>query len=180
MNSDQFFNMNFEDALSITALCSDLGISNDDARLFVYIHVKSSAHPLGIQCFTEEREEEILALEIMLGKKDLSVLSSDDMDQNSELSDTLHKFGSFVKDSINELDGIARHGCGRELYFHSELARRLRFHTDKEFRKEKLRIYSTLILPNMKKYGKGKALETFERQRKAPPVLILNFRDSLN
>jgi hypothetical protein len=179
MNSDQFISMNFEDALCITALCSDLGLSNDDARLFVYIYVKSSGHPSGIQCFLEEKEEEILALEIMLGKRDISTLCPENPKTN-EHGDTLRKFGSFVKDSINELDDIARHGAGREFHFRSELAQRLRFHTDQDFRNEKLRVYSTLILPHMKKYGKEKAYEAFERRRKPQPVLILNFRDSLN
>jgi hypothetical protein len=179
MNSDNFISMNFEDALSITALCSDLGISNDDARLFVYIYVKSSGHPSGIQCFHEEKEEEILALEIMLGKRDISTLCSDNQKLN-ECGDTLRRFGSGVRDSINELDEIARHGAGREFHFRSELAQRLRFHTDKEFRNEKLRVYSTLVLPHMKKYGKEKVYEAFERRRKAKPIIILNFRDSLN
>ena len=180
MESDKFINMNFEDALSISALCSDLGISNDDARLFVYIYAKCSAHPSGTQYFAEEREEEILALEIMLGKKDISDISSGNQAISNECTDALRKFGSFVKDSINELEKIARHGSGREFYFRSELARRLKFHTDKKFRTEKLRIYSSLILPNMKKYGREKALQTFERRKKTPPVVILNFRDSLN
>jgi hypothetical protein len=179
MDSDQFISRNFEDALSITALCSDLGISNDDARLFVYIHIKSSGHPSGIQRFFEEKEEEILALEIMLGKKDLSIISSGSPSE-SECNENLRKFGSLMKDSLDALDNFARHECGHEFHFRSELARRLRFHTDEEFRKEKLRIFSTLILPQMKKYGKEKALAAFERKRKSSPVLILNFRDSLN
>jgi hypothetical protein len=179
MNFDQFISMNFEDALSIAALCADLGLSNEDARLFVYIHAKSAGNPSGIECFSEKKEEEILALEIMLGKKDFSVQSTE-----NPISDTfngiLQNFGGLVKDSIDNLDHIAREGCGREFHFRSELSQRLRFHTDDQFRKEKLQFFSAIILPHMKKYGKEKAFEAFARQRKTPPVLILNFRDSLN
>jgi hypothetical protein len=179
MNFDQFISMNFEDALSIAALCSDLGISKDDTRLYIYIHAKSAGNPFGIRCFSEKKEEEILALEIMLGKKDFSAQSTE-----NPVSDTfkgfLQKFGGLVNDSINNLDHIAREGCGREFPFRSELAQRLRFHTDDQFRKEKLQVFSAIILPQLKKYGKEKAYEVLGRQRKKPPVFILNFRDSLN
>lgn len=179
MDIDQFISGNFEDALSIAALCFDLGISNDDARLYVYIYVKSSGHPSGVQCFVEEKEEEILALEIMLGKKDISVLSSTNPSE-SESDEKLQQFGSLIKESVDALDNFARHECGHEFRFRSELTHRLRFHTDKEFMKEKLLIFSTVILPRMKKYGKDKALTAFDGKRESPPILILNFRDSLN
>jgi hypothetical protein len=178
MNSDQFISMRFEDALSIAALCSDLGISQDDARLFIYIHAKSCCHPSGIQCFIEKKEEEVLALEIMLGIKNMAVLFPE---KGSDAKNAmLQKFGDFAKDSLADLDRIAREGCGLESHFQSELSKRLKFHTDEKFRKEKLRIFSTVILPRMKEYGEEKAVEAFARQRKKPPVVILNFRDSLN
>ncbi len=178
MNSDRFISMNFEDALSIAALCSDMGISPDDARLYIYIHAKSCGHPSGVQCFIEEKEEEVLALEIMLGIKNIAVLFPE---KGADAKNAvLQKFGGFVKDSISDLDHIARHGCGLETHFRSELAQRLKFHTDEQFRKEKLRVFSAVILPRMKEYGKEKAFETFARHRKKEPVVILNFRDSLN
>jgi hypothetical protein len=178
MNSDQFISMNFEDALSIAALCSDLGISPDDARLFIYIHAKSSGHPDGIQCFMEEKEEEVLALEIMLGIKNMSVLFPE---RGSDATKTvLQEFGASVNESLCGLDNIARNECGLEFHFRSELARRLRFHTDEKFRKEKLQAFTAIILPHMKEYGREKAFQAFKRQEKKPPVIILNFRDSLN
>jgi hypothetical protein len=178
MNADRFISMNFEDALSISAICSDLGIPQDDARLFIYIHAKSSKHPNGIHCFIEEKKEEILALEIMLGIKDVAVLFPEKGSQTA--APILQNFGSFIKDSISDLDQIARQGCGREFHFRSELAQRLKFHTDQEFRKQKLQVFSTVILPRMKEYGREKAYEAFERHRKKQPVVIINLRDSLN
>jgi|WetSurMetagenome_2_1015567.scaffolds.fasta_scaffold196462_2 hypothetical protein len=178
MDSDQFISMNFEDALSIAALCSDLGISQDDARLYIYIHAKSCSHPSGIQCFIHEKEEEILALEIMLGIKNIAVLFPEK--GSDAIATVLQKFGTFTKDSISDLDHIARHGCGHETHFQSELSKRLKFHTDEKFRNEKLQIFSAVILPRMKEYGKEKALSVFETKRKKPPVIVLNFRDSLN
>ena len=179
MNSDQFISMNFEDALHIAALCDDLGISSDDAKLFVYIHAKSSNHPKGIQCFDEKKEEEILALEIMLGKKNMAALTSATQ-CSEECSNLLQNFSSSLKDSITDLDHIVREGCGLEFHFRSQLLRRLRFHTDETFKREKLLIFSTMILPRMKDYGKGKAQLESERQKKKAPFIIVNFKDSLN
>jgi hypothetical protein len=178
MNSDHFISMNFEDALSIAAVCSDLDIPQEDARLYIYIHAKSCGHPLGIQCFIEKKEEEILALEIMLGIKNMAVLFPEK--GSNATTSMLQKYNSFIKDSLADLDHVARYGCGLETHFQSELSKRLKFHTDDKFRNEKLQVFSSVILPRIKEYGKEKALSLFEHKRKKPPVIVLNFRDSLN
>jgi hypothetical protein len=134
---------------------------------------------MGVQCFDEEKVEEINALEIMLGIKNFPSIFS-----NQKSSDTgteaVQQFSSTMRQSVHDLDSIIRDRFGAESYLHSELARRLRFHKDPEFRKQKLNIFSTTILPRMKEYEKTKSGKGPFRERKKQPFLILNFRDSLN
>jgi hypothetical protein len=179
MDVDQFISKYFDDAMNISALCSDMGFSNDDARLFIYIHTKSSTHPMGIQCFDEAKEEEIRALEIMLGVKNFPSAQSEKQSIDSTAA-AFKEFGATMCKSVRDLDSIIRDRFGAESYLRSELVRRLRFHTDPQFRKQKLHVFSTTILPRMKEYEHGKAGKAFERNKKKNPVLILNFRDSLN
>jgi hypothetical protein len=179
MDVDQFISKYFDDAMSISALCSDMGFSSDDARLFIYIHTKSSAHPMGIQCFDKAKDEEIRALEIMLGIKDFPSDGSDEA-SSDEKSAAFKEFGSTMCKSVHQLDFAIQDRFGAESYLHAELARRLRFHTDPDFRKQKLQVFSTSILPRIKEYDRTKAGRIFDREKKNKPVLILNFRDSLN
>jgi len=166
INYDNFITRYIDDALSISALCSDLGLSRDDAKLFTYIFVKSSQHPRGMGYFSDEREEEIAALEIMLGLK--------------EFTSQVGLGGVGVSNGINALDHAAREMFGVESYLRSELLRRLRFHRDVEYRKEKLAFFSSTILPCMKDYTRKKVFEVFERERNEQGRIVLNFRDSLN
>lgn len=179
MTIDQFIKSYIDDALSISALCSDLGLSRDDAKLFTYIHVKSMSSPAGIECFNDAAEQEILALQIMLGiKRFPSIKPEVPLDEPSEAA--IGDFTDTLSDRIKELDYIADEGRGLESYFRSELFRRLRFHQDPEYRKEKLKVYMEKIYPRMKEYTKKKVFEVFERERNEGGRIVLNFRDSLN
>jgi len=179
IDPDKFMSTYIDDALSISALCSDLGLSRDDAKLYTYIFVKSTNHASGLEYFSDEREEEIAALEIMLGLKEFTVHKS--FVGNSDACQTVLKdFGAAVSERINALDYSAREMFGTESYLHSELLRRLRFHRDVEYRKEKLAFFSSTILPRMKEYTRKKVFEVFERERGDCDRIILNFRDSLN
>jgi hypothetical protein len=178
MDTDNFFNDYLNDALSISALCSDLGLSQDDAKLFTYIHVKSLNSPDGITCFDKSENEEINALEIMLGMKKFSPTMKD-VSISDDCEKTIRNFGNELSDCIKNLDFIASEGCGLESYFKAELMRRLRFHQDPDYRKEKLHLYVTEIFPRVKEYTKNKVIEVFERDRNEERI-VLNFRDSLN
>jgi hypothetical protein len=179
MSPEKFINTYIDDALSIAALCSDLGYSREDAKLFAYIHVKSSSHPAGIGYFNDEGENEVLALEIMLGFKEFPSLIQDKSGAGVP-TPALQELGASICDRIKDLDRAATEGCGMESYLRSELLRRLRFHKDPEYRKEKLDIYTNTILPRMKEYTKKKVFEVFERERNEAGKIVLNFRDSLN
>ena len=179
IDPDKFISAYIDDALSISALCTDLGLSRDDAKLFTYIFVKSSNHPLGLDYFSDEREEEVAALEIMLGLRQFASglgLTK----ENYQTVGALQNFGSAVADGVYELDRGARESLAVESYLRSELLRRLRFHKDVEYRKAKLALFSGAILPRMKEYNRKKVFEVFERQRNEPERVVLNFRDSLN
>jgi hypothetical protein len=179
MNNENFINTYIDDALSIAALCADLGLSRDDAKLFAYIHVKSLSHPAGMEHFNDEGEQEVLALEIMLGLKEFPSLLSD-KPHGAAISSGLKELGAVISERIKDLDDSARQGCGAESYLRSELLRRLRFHKDPEYRREKLSVFTSTILPRMKEYTKRKVFEVFERERNEEQRVVLNFRDSLN
>jgi hypothetical protein len=179
MDTKDFFDQYFNDALSISALCSDLGLSQEDAKLFTYIHVKSANAPEGVECFNHFKDEEVLALEILLGIKKMPVLK-DNGHGTEECDKVIQNFSNELSRSIKELDFLASEGCGRESYFRAELMRRLRFHQDPDFRRKKLNLYVTEIFPRIKEYTKDKIYAAFERDRKHNQKIILNFRDSLN
>lgn len=173
---DHFIGAHINDALSIASICSDDGLSRDDARLFTYIHVKCKNSPAGVLCSNGEHEEEISALEIMLGLKDFPSLNG----KSSFTQKVIKAFSNDISREIKNIDFAAQEGCGIELYLHSELLHRLRFHTDETFRNEMLNIYKEKILPKIKIYTMKKVFEAFKKQRAEAEVYQLKQRDLFN
>jgi hypothetical protein len=175
-NIDQFIGNHFGDAMSIAAICSDEGLTRDDARLLTYIHVKCKNSSLGVECFKGNQNEEISALEIMLGRKSFSSL----MEKNSPAQQALEDFSEGVRSSIKNIDFAMQEGCGLELYLHSELVCRLKFHIDEKYRNEMLSVYKKSILPKIKEYNGKKIFEAFEKRRKEAEMVELKLSDLLN
>jgi hypothetical protein len=175
-NVDQFIGNHFSEAMSIAAICSDYGLSRDDARLLTYIHVKCKSNPAGIEYFNTIQNEEVSALEIMLGLRSFSsIIATKSLGRHA-----LDNFSKQVSDGIKNIDFSTQEGCGLELYFRSELVRRLKFHTDETYRNEMLSVYNKTILPKIKAYNGKKIFEAFEKHRKEANVEELKLSDLLN
>lgn len=176
INVDHFISAHFDDALSIASICNDEGLSRDDARLLTYIHVKCKNSPSGVLCFHENNEEEIAAIEIMLGYKGFPSM----INKSDQAPKALEVFSNTVSGNIKKSDFAALEGCGIEMYLHSELLLRLKFHTDETFRNEMLNIYKEIIVPKIKTYTMKKVFEAFEKQRKEAVVNQFKQRDLFN
>lgn len=164
MNTNTFLSEHMNDALAIAAICSDSGYSNDDVKLFTYIHVKGNLYPNGVHGFTDNMETEINALKIMLAMASFSkanTVNSTDV----AIGDIASDYSNSMSNAIKKADLKLEQEHGKESYICSDLMHRLKFHTDKDFRQKKIDCYLVNILPKIKTYSNTKINQAFERER---------------
>jgi hypothetical protein len=116
-----------------------MGFSNDDARLYTYIHFKISLNN-SKDYFDKENSQEIRALEILLQK------DSEKGPHKKKIVD--------IQDNIKQLDSQLRENHGMEIRISSELNKRLQFYKDADFRKRTLHTYFSKILPDLRNMKK--------------------------
>jgi hypothetical protein len=68
MQTSDFFKKYGLDSLKIHAVCEELGLSRDEARVYSYIHIKADESGKGLDYFRIEQPETIKALELLRGK----------------------------------------------------------------------------------------------------------------
>lgn len=154
MNTDHFIKNYFDIAMKIHAICSDRSISKDDAKLYVYIYVKTCESPEGIDYFEQECSAEIGALTSLLDSgynEDATVFEEPVTPQM-----LLELYLSFVKKSIAKIERDMQLEYGLERVIRSELADRLRLHVDPSFRTEHIDIFKNLIYPEIGNYDEMK------------------------
>lgn len=162
-NQDSFHNY-FEDALKIHAICADIDLNENDARLLTYMHAKASESGKGIEYFFNPAAEDAEALEIMLGccKKTIrlpAVMSLDERGQEAlELILT-------IADKISNLDTLLAKECGLENRLSGELRIRLKLYQDEAFRDKMIDIYKSKIQPMLPFYDKEKIERAFSNLR---------------
>jgi hypothetical protein len=154
----------FEDALKIHAICVDVNLSENDARLLTYMHAKGMESGLGIDYFTYPPDQDAEALEIMLGysKGTLrlpSVISLDE-DGHKALDLILN-----ISSKINKLDMLLAKELGMENRLTGELRNRLKLYKNQEFCHEMISMYKEKIVPQMNNYNKEKVDNAFTRFR---------------
>ena len=163
MEKQENFSAYFDSALKIHAVCADLEFSEEDARLYTYIHAKSTESGRGIEYFSDPAPEDSEALEIMLGlKRSLEIPPLMTLDQKeNEAVDLILS----IADRISHLDGLLARECGLENRFSGELKARLRLYKDKNFRDAMVTNYVNRVQPRIGGYNKELINRAFRRHQ---------------
>lgn len=164
MSEEKSFESYFDSAMRIHAICSDFGLSENEARLLTYMHTKSVESGKGIEYFLNPAPEDSEALEIMLGEKKgvlniPPIMSLDD--ESREAIDLILT----IADKIAQLDTVLASECGLENRLTSELRFRLRLYKEREFRDKMIQIYKGTILTNLSSYDSEKVQDAFKKFR---------------
>ena len=164
MNEHNTFSIYFEEAMKIHAICADRNYSEEQARIFTYMHAKAVESGQGIDYFNSPAPEDCEALEIMLGQKRAllipSVITLDDKEQ-----DAVELILS-IAEKIANLDKFLARECGLENRLSGELRSRLKLYKCKEYREEMTNIYSNEIEPELKKYDRRRIDKAFKRHQR--------------
>lgn len=154
MNTERFIKNYFDIAMKIHAICSDRSIPKDDAKLYVYIYVKTCESAEGIDYFEQDCITEIEALKSLLSSdynEDATVFEEPVTPQT-----LLELYRSFVNKSITKIERDIQLEYGLERVISSELADRLRLHVDPSFRTKHIEIFKNLIYPEIGNYDETK------------------------
>jgi hypothetical protein len=152
----------FDDALRIHAICADAGLDENDARLLTYIHAKASESEQGIDYFNAPAEEDVDALEIMLGKSKKKIKIPPMVDLNNHEQEAVDMILS-IAERISRLDILLAQECGMEKRLSGELSIRLRLYKDPVFKDKMITLYKNAILPCIDKYDPDKICLAFSK-----------------
>lgn len=126
----------FEKSIQIHQECKAQGFSLSQAKLFVYVYIKSSGE--GLKEFLESRKN-AEALRVMLGLEHYFKFDS------AEEKESIENISNVFKRADQEIC----QDTGKEFVIGSELYDRLRFHEDMDFQGKVLMDYFTAILPQI-------------------------------
>jgi len=153
LSTNSVFDRYFSTAMKIHAVCTDIGLTKDIAKLYVYIYVKATESPHGFEYFDGDCTVEIEALQALLKRGFSDALVCD-----GELtSDTfLEIFKSYVGKAITRVECNLQNEYGLENVLRGELANRLRLHIDENYRKEHIETFKTKVLTEIHSYDDSK------------------------
>lgn len=164
MNNKNGHSIYLEDALKIHAICADLNLSDDNARLLTYIHTKGFESGLGVKYFENPPKQDMEALELMLGrnKGTLRLPAVTGFDKSSQKAlDLIFDLSKKIK----KLDNLLESEFGMENRLTGELNARLRLYKDKRFKEKSISIYKQRIAPLLMNYDSDKIDKAFTRYR---------------
>ncbi len=153
MTTSSFIDRFFTVAMKIHAYCTDNYISKEDAKLYVYIYVKSTESPDAIEYFSQDCSTEIEAIKTLLGNDPFEAIILEDPITPQELQNA---YKIFVSKSLQKLERDIQLEYGLENVFRGELLNRLRFHTDESFKKKHINFFMRNILPGIADYTDAK------------------------
>lgn len=154
----------FNDALKIHAICVDISLSENDARILTYMHAKASESGKGISYFLNPANEDSEALEIMLGQRKGTVQLPPALSLDPQGQQALDLILT-IAERISRIDNLLAKECGLENRLSGELRNRLRLYKDPEFCNNMIELYTKEILPRLSEYDQGKIDEAFSRFR---------------
>jgi len=166
MQTSQFLDHYFTDALRIHAICADLKLATKEAKLLTYIHVKALQAAAGIAYFDSDLSHEIAAIRIMLGDFDRNL---DDF-QEAPPQNTSAKLP--IAQHVNRIDSRAYRRFGLEFPLKYELMYRLDFLRNDRLRRDVLTRYQEVILPRVFEYSFYDSLNVFRQQRAQVEALV--------
>jgi hypothetical protein len=152
----------FEDAVRIYAICGDENLSDDEARLLTYIHVKVRENSGGPDFFDSPDRVEADALGIMLGD---CMIAETMVQKDGTLVSLGSGFFPEMSGHIHAADEQCLHEAGMENRISGELRNRLRLHRDQEFRRKMVSLYTEKIAPRIFAYDKAAAERSFNSYR---------------
>lgn len=158
----ELMNRYFEDALRIYAVCGDDDLSDADARLLTYIHVKACESGKGIDYFDDPSEFDEKALGVMLGD---SIIADTLVTQKGEIVSPGDGHASAVSREISSLDEAFERGLGMERRISGELQLRLRLYRDKSYRDKMVTLYSKNIAPKIFSGDRSAVDRAFKKYR---------------
>ena len=141
-----FFERYFEDAIRIYAICGDENLSDDEARLLTYIHVKALENPHGLDFLDDPEETDRDALNIMLGD---CALAETMLAKDGTVVSLGSDFFPEMNRAIDSMDAAYRDELGMENRLSGELRIRRRLYEDREFRKRMVALYAEKISPRI-------------------------------
>lgn len=153
MSTNSLFDRYFSTAMRIHAICTDLGLSKDIAKLYVYIYVKATESSEGLEYFDGDCTVEIEALKALL-KRGISDAVICDGELTSETF--LEIFKSYVSKAVTNVECNLQREYGLENVLRGELANRLRLHIDENYRKEHIETFKTKVLTAIHLYNDEK------------------------
>lgn len=162
MATEEPYTAYFEDALRIHAICADAGLGENEARLLTYMHAKASENESGIDYFNAPAEEDIDALEIMLGKSKKKIKIPPIMDLEPNEQEAVDIILT-IAERIARLDALLARECGMENRLCGELSIRLRLYKDPAFKEKMISLYKKTVIPDFEKYDKEKISLAFSK-----------------
>jgi len=177
MTGHENYSHYFDDALKIHAICADISLSENEARVLTYMHAKAIESGKGVEYFYCPAEEDSEALQIMLGqsKSSLRLPSVASLDQQGQ--DALELILT-IANRISYIDTLLAKECGLENRLSGELRSRLRLYQDNEYRDKMISLYKTEIQPRLESYTQKEIDEAFcrfrtEQQRREKELMSL-------
>jgi hypothetical protein len=152
----------FDDALRIYAMCGDDDLSDDDARLLTYIHVKACESGKGVEYFDDPSEFDEEALQVMLGD---TIIADTMVTAEGEVVSLGDGHASALNREISALDTAFERGLGNERRISGELQLRLRLYRDKSYREKMVALYSKKIAPKIFSYDRNAVERAFKNYR---------------
>jgi hypothetical protein len=152
----------FDDALRIYTMCVNDDLSDDDARLLTYIHVKACESGKGVEYFDDPSEFDEEALRVMLGD---TIIADTLVTAEGEVVSLGGGHASTVSREIFSLDSAFERDLGMEGRISGELRLRLRLYRDKSFREKMVTLYSKKIAPKIFSYDRNAVEQAFKNYR---------------
>ena len=164
MSDQETYSQYFNDALKIHAICVDISLSENDARILTYMHAKASESGKGINYFLNPANEDSEALEIMLGQRKGTIQLPPAASLDAKGQQALDLILT-IAERISRIDYMLTQECGLENRLSGELRNRLRLYKDPVFCHSMIDLYNKEILPRLSQYDRGKIDQAFSRFR---------------
>lgn len=164
MSDQGTYSQYFNDALKIHAICVDMNLSENDARILTYMHAKASESGKGISYFLNPANEDSEALEIMLGQHKGTAQLPPAISLDAQSQQALDLILT-IAERISCIDNMLAKECGLENRLSGELRNRLRLYKDHQFCNNMIQLYNKEIFPRLPQYDQGKIDQAFSRFR---------------
>jgi hypothetical protein len=161
----------------IYAICGDENLSDDEARLLTYLHVKAQESPRGLDFLDDPDGTDREALLAMLGE---CTIAETMVSKDGKLVSLGSDFFPEMSTSIAAMDAVYRSDLGMENRISGELRNRLRLYCDGAFRKRMVALYTEKISPRIFSCDKAMVERSFTAYRQRMVRADRELKDQLD